>query len=366
MLNKIFIHFKKIDWTLVFVPILLTLIGLFSIYSSSLFEGDFLNFRKQIVFLVFGIFLMFVFSFLDWRIFKENPYLILVLYFLHLLALSFLLFFGPLIKGTKSWFKIGVITIDPIESLKIILLLLLAKYFSARHVEMYKISHILISSIYVLIPSFLISLQPNLGSALILVLLWIGILIVSGIEVKHFLILVLVFLFVFAFSWTHFLKDYQKARIMSFVAPNVDPLGMGWSQLQSKIAIGSGGLFGKGWRKGSQVQFGFLTAPQTDFIFAAIAEEFGLFGVFVLLALFAFLLFQIAKTSFQFRTNFSRLFALGFSILLFLQAFIHIGMNLGILPIIGISLPLVSYGGSGLISNYISLGILQSLKIHKD
>jgi len=159
------------------------------------------------------------------------------------------------------------------------------------------------------------------------------------------------------------MKDYQKERIISFIQPQLEPLGMGWSQQQAKIAIGSAGLFGQGIGKGSQTQYGFLPEPQTDFIFAAIAEETGLIGVSVLLFLFLILVWRILKIAFLSQSNFPRLFAAGFAILLVCQIFIHIGMNLGILPIIGIPLPLVSYGGSNLIVTFIGLGILQSLKI---
>jgi len=186
-------HFRKIDWLMVIAALLLSLIGLVSIYSSSFFKQDFLNFKKQILFLIISVILMVVFSFFDWKLFRENPYLILAFYFLNIFALLFLFFFAPTIKGTRGWFRIGLITIDPIEPFKIILLILLAKYFSMRHIEMYNISHIFISGIYVFIPCFLIFLQPDLGSALILIFLWIGILLISGIEIRHFLLLILIF-----------------------------------------------------------------------------------------------------------------------------------------------------------------------------
>jgi len=359
-------YLKKVDWVLFFSAILLTFAGLLSIYSSSFFKGDFLNFKKQIFFLVLGIILMVFFSLIDWRTFRENPYLILAFYFLNLCALAFLFLFAPITNGTRGWYRFGLFAIDPIEPMKLILIILLAKYFSMRHIEMYRISHIFISGIYVLLPSLLIFLQPDLGSVLILLLLWLGVLIISGIEIRHFLILVLLFCLVFAFSWSQLLKEYQKERIMSFIAPNLEPLGMGWSQFQSKIALGSGGIFGKGFRGGSQVQYGFLTAPQTDFIFSAIGEEFGFLGITFLLGLIFIFFLRTIRIAFEAKTNFPRLFATGFAVLFTVQIFIHIGMNLGILPIIGISLPFVSYGGGGLIANYVGLGILQSLKINKD
>jgi len=226
---------------------------------------------------------------------------------------------------------------------------------------MYKFRHILLSGFYVLLPAILIFFQPDSGSVLILIFLWVGILIISGIKFRHFLILILCGLLILILSWNFLLKDYQKERIISFFVPS-DPLGISWSQNQAEIAIGSGGIFGQGFGKGSQTQYGFLPEPQNDFIFSAIAEEFGLIGVSVLLFLFLILIWRIIKIALFSQTNFPRLFATGLSILLISQVFIHIGMNLGILPIIGISLPLVSYGGSGLISLFAGLGILQSIK----
>jgi rod shape determining protein RodA len=348
---------------LVITAILLGGIGLLSIYSSS--KGDFLNFKKQLIFFGIGVFLMIFLSFFDWRTLREDPHLILILYFLCLASLVGLFFFAPEIRGTKSWYKLGPVSIDPIEFTKIALIILLAKYFSKRHIEMYRITHILISGLYILIPSFLILLQPDLGSVLILISLWLGVLILSGIKIRHFLILVLIFLLIFIFSWKTFLKDYQKERILSFIWPQTsDPLKIGWNQRQAKIAIGSGGIFGQGLFRGSQTQLGFLPEPQTDFIFAAIAEETGLIGVSILLFLFLILFWRIFKIAIFSRSNFAYLFASGLFLLFIIQISIHIGMNIGILPVIGIPLPLVSYGGSSLIANFLALGILESIKTH--
>lgn len=357
-------HFKKLDWILIISAVLLVIIGLLSIYSSSLGKGNFLNFKKQVIFFVIGFFLMVFLSFFDWRILREDPYLILTLYLICLIALLGLFFFAPEIRGVKSWYKIGQISIDPIEPTKIVLIILLAKFFSMRHIEMYRIQHIFFSGLYVLIPSILIFLQPDLGSVLILISLWIGILIISGIKLRHFLMLILCGFLIFLLSWQFVLQDYQKQRIISFFQPHLEPLGIGWSQAQSKIAIGSGGIFGQGIGKGSQTQLGFLPEPQTDFIFAALAEETGLIGVLVLFSLFLILLWRIIKIATSSLSNFPRLFASGFAILLISQIFINVGMNVGILPIIGIPLPFVSYGGSGLIANFVALGILESIKTH--
>jgi rod shape determining protein RodA len=357
-------NLKRLNWILFISSISLVAIGLLSLYSSSLGKENLFAFKKQIIFFTLSFFLMIFFSFFDWRVWKENPYLILFLYFLCVFALIGLFFFAPEIRGTKGWYKFGPISIDPIEFTKIILLILLAKYFSMRHVEMYRISHILISGVYVLVPASLIFFQPDLGSVLILLILWVGILIISGIKLRHFLILCLIFFLALILIWSFFLKDYQRERILSFLQPKIEPLGSSWSANQAKIAIGSGGIFGKGIGKGSQVQLGFLPEPQTDFIFAAIAEEMGLVGVSIIFFFYIVLFWQIIKVAKFAKSNFSRLFASGFAILLISQTFIHIGMNLGILPVIGIPLPFISYGGSSLISNFICLGILQSFKIH--
>lgn len=364
VIKSIFSHFKKLDWNLITIVFLLIGIGLVSIYSSSFGRDDFLNFKKQIIFVLIGFLLMLLISFFDWRVFQTDPYLILILYFLCIVLLLGVFFFAPEIRGVKGWYKLGPIAFDPIEPTKIILIILLAKYFSMRHIEIYRVIHILISGLYVLLPSIIIFFQPDLGSVLVLISLWIGVLLISGIKLRHFFILLLCGFLVLALSWSTVLKDYQKQRLLSFIKPQLsDPLKIGWNQRQAKIAIGSGGLLGQGINSGSQTQNGFLPEPQTDFIFSAIAEETGLIGIIVLLLLFSFLIWRIFQIAIRTDSNFSRLFASGLSILLLVQCFIHIGMNLGILPIIGISLPLVSYGGSGVLVVFISLGILQSIYI---
>ena len=356
-------HFKKLDWILIISALCLAGIGLLSIYSSSRGEGDFLNFKKQLIFFGIGFFLMILISFFDWRTLRDDPRLILILYFLCLVGL-FGLFFLPETRGIKGWYKIGPLSINPIEFTKIILIILLSKYFSMRHIELYRIRHILLSGIYVLVPSVLIFLQPDLGQVAILVALWIAILAVSGIKIRHFLILCLVLFLILILAWSFLLMGYQKARILSFITPQLEPLGAGWSQAQAKIAIGSGGIFGKGIGQGVQTQGRFLPEPQTDFIFSAIAEETGLMGVSFLFVLFLILFWRIIKIASNAQSNFPRLFASGFGLLLALQIFINIGMNLGIIPVVGIPLPLISYGGSGLILTFIGFGILQSIKIH--
>lgn len=228
---------------------------------------------------------------------------------------------------------------------------------------MYRLGHILLSGFYVLVPSLLVFRQPDMGSALILVFVWLAILLMSGIKLKAFLLLVLCGVLMFALAWPFLLRDYQKERILTFIYPEqADPLKEGWSQDQAVIAIGSAGFWGKGFAQGSQTQAGFLSEPQTDFIFSAIAEEFGFLGVAVLLFLFAVLIWKIVKTAIASQSNFSRLFALGFASLIAIQIFLNVGMNLGLLPVMGIPLPFISYGGSGFIVFFMGLGIVQSMR----
>ncbi|MBM3206165.1 MAG: rod shape-determining protein RodA [Candidatus Staskawiczbacteria bacterium] len=358
------IHFKKLDWVLIFSAVLISAFGLAGIWSTSLAKGDFSNFIKQLIFFGVGFSIMILISFFDYRILRNNPYLILVLYFLSLALLAGLQFFAPIIRGTRGWYKIGFITLDPIEIAKIILIILLAKYFSVRHVEMYKLRHILISGLYVILPSALIFIKPDLGGAMILWLMWIGVLLVSGIKLKHFLILFISFCIVAGFAYGFVLEPYQKERITAFLFP-YDVLGSSWSQTQTKISIGSGRIFGEGLGQGSQVQYGFLPEPHTDFIFSVISQEWGFIGVLVFFILYLVLIWRILKIAIESDSNFPRLFAVGFAIVLISQFLFNIGMNLVLLPVVGIYLPFVSYGGSGLISNFISLGILQSIRATK-
>jgi len=355
-------HFKRLDWLLIISAILLAFLGLLAIYSSSLKGGDFLNFKKQIIFLGISFFLMILISFFDYRALRNNSYLILIFYFLSILLLIGLFFLAPEIRGKRGWYKLGSMSFDPIEPVKIILIILLAKYFSMRHVEMYKFWHIVFSGIYVLIPSLLIFFQPDAGAVLILLIVWLSILFISGIKIRHFLILSLLGLLLLLFSWQFLLKDYQKDRVLSFILP-YDTLGTSWSQSQAKIAIGSGQIFGRGFTKGSQTQYGFLPESHTDFIFSVIAEEFGLVGVSFLFLLYFVLIWRIIKIAIKSQSNFPRLFASGFAVVLIAQIFINIGMNVGILPVIGVYLPLISYGGSGLIGTFIGFGILQSIRV---
>src|SRR3989338_6609678 len=353
-------HFKKLDWVIIICVLIITALSLAAIYSAGLAKSDFSNFQKQAVFFTIGFCIMVLISFFDYRILRSNSYLILILYFICLALLAGLHFFAPSIRGTRGWYRIGFLSLDPIEPAKIVLIVLLAKYFSMRHIEMYKFRHIVISGLYVFFPAILVFIKPDLGGTIVLLMIWLGILMVYGIKLRHFLVLLACFAIASLFSWHLLLKDYQKQRDISFIFP-YDVLGGSWSQNQTKISIGSGQIIGKGVGNDSQVQYGFLPEPHTDFVFSVIAEEWGLIGISFFFTLYIIMLHRIIKIALDSDSNFPRLFAVGFAILLITQFTINIGMNLSLLPVVGIYLPLVSYGGSGLIANFIGIGILQSI-----
>jgi rod shape determining protein RodA len=355
---------SRFDWSIFFTALVLAVLGLLTIYSSSFYRQDFFNFEKQLVFIVFGAIAMLIFSLIDWRIWRDNRFLTIGFYLACLLALLGLLFFPSVSRGGRSWYALGQFYFDPIEITKIVLVIMLAKYFSNRHIELYRIYHIIISGTYVILPVILILLQPELGSAIILILLWISVLLVSGVKIRHFLLLSLLGIVLFVLAWIYFLQDYQKNRIITYLTPSLAPLEAGWNQDQAKIAIGSGGIFGQGFLKGTQIGYGFLPASQTDFAFAGVVEEFGLVGAFLVLGGYLLIIRRLLKIALHSQSNFPRLFSLGLAIIFLTQGLINIGMNLGLMPIIGIPLPLISYGGSALFVAFISLGIAESMKIY--
>ncbi len=332
MFDSLLQKLKQFDWWLISPAFLLAVMGLGVIYNASFFNQDFTDFNKQIVFLALGLLVMFIFSRLDWRIFRDGPQLVNILYILCLVSLVGLLLFARSIHGSRSWYRIGVISIDPIEPVKIILIILLAKYFSLRHVELYRIRHIVFSGLYMLVPAFLILLQPEVGSVIVLALVWIGVLLISGIKLRHFLALCLCGLLILSFSWFFLFKDYQKARVLTFLSPSIAPMGSGWNQMQARVAIGSGGLLGKGFSNATQLRYGFLPASKTDFVFAGVVEEWGLIGAGLLLFCYGLIIWRIIRISLQSQSNFPRLFTVGFVVVLVSQTIINIGMNLGLLP----------------------------------
>lgn len=356
-------YLKQFDWFLFLAAILLASLGIAAILSTTWGEeGSLKILDKQVIAAVAGVFFIFCLALINYQIFKNYSY---VFYVLMILALLAVLFFGKEIRGTKGWFDFGFFQFQPTEFAKIVLLIILAKYFSSISGKPSQVRHILVSGILTLIPVGLILAQPDLGSALILILLWILMLLISGIKKEYIVTLIFFGAVLFLLSWNFALAPYQKDRILSFINPMRDPLGAGYHMIQSKIAIGSGELLGRGLGHGPQSQLKFLPDQHTDFIFAVISEELGFLGATLLLSLLFFLLLRIVKISKKVKDEFGLMLTLGTCFLFLIQIFINIGMNVGVLPVAGVPLPFVSYGGSALLFSFIILGILESITARK-
>jgi len=354
---------KKSDWVLTVTVLVLCSVGLLELWGLSLNasqeSGNF--FIKQLIFVGIGIIAMLVLGLADARIYKNNSLFLVAVYFFSLVALVAVLIFGSKIRGMTGWFRVGELGFAPVEAAKIILILILAKYFSARHVEVYRARHIIISALYMAIPAVLVLRQPDLGSALILASIWLGTVLLSGMKQRHLLIVLFLGFLVASLAWSFALKPYQKERLLTFLNPSKDPLGYSYNLIQSKIAVGSGGLWGKGLGQGSQGQLNFLPEKHTDFIFAVFAEEWGFTGILFLFAAYLLFFYRLIKIIFICSNNFFRLFVAGFAVMVFAQISINVGMSLGIMPITGIALPFLSYGGSNLLINFMALGIVQNI-----
>ena len=362
MFNKIFTCLKNYDWIVLASIVLLIIFGLAEIYSIALSNDvlNLLNFKKQILFVVLGMFLLFFISFLDYynlRSFSVYSYVASIL------LLTAVLIFGETIKGTTGWFNFGSFNLQPVEFVKIFLLIFLARYFSDVSVKLNPLKYLVISGLATAVLIGLVLLQPDFGSALILFALWGAMVYISGFSKKYILIIFLILLLIFSCGWFFFFEPYQRDRIMTFVNPGTNPLAEGYSVAQAIIAVGSGGITGRGIGFGSQSQLKFLPEAQNDFIFAVIAEELGFFGVFLLVSFFSIFYFRLIRHIGKIKDDFGIYFILGAVSLIFLQMFINIGMNIGLLPVVGLSLPFVSYGGSAMISSLIMVGIIESIII---
>ena len=352
---------KRIDWLLVFFLIPLLSFGLVTMKSFSASENVGNFFSKQIIWIVLSFIIFFVFSFIDFRFLKRTNILVfLFLFFSGILLLLFVL--GSVANGAQSWFDFGGFSFQPADMMKLVLVLVLAKYFSRRHVEIRNIKHIFISGFYALLPFILVLLQPDFGSAMIIFFIWFGMILVSGISKTHLLVVFLGGALIFASFWFFVFADYQKARITNFLNPLADIHGSGYNAFQSTIAVGSGEVVGKGIGFGTQSRLKFLPEPQTDFIFAAYAEEWGFVGSILVLILFGLVIWRILNNALLGATNFEILFGMGIAIMLMSHILVNVGMNLGILPISGIPLPFMSYGGSHLITEFAALGLLMSFR----
>ncbi|MCX6713034.1 MAG: FtsW/RodA/SpoVE family cell cycle protein, partial [Candidatus Vogelbacteria bacterium] len=348
---------KNTDWVLFFAAVPLLAAGLLTMSS---FSSQNYFFARQLIWVVVSVVAFFGASLVDWRFLRKSE-VATAIYAVGLVLLSVLFLVGQ-IKGAKSWLSFGSVAFEPANFMEIALIILLAKYFSRRHIEIANFRHILLTGVYTLIPFSLVLLQPNFGSALIIFALWLGMILVSGVSKKHLFILICVLVVAFGGFWSFVAKPYQQARILSFVNPLADIRGAGYNAFQSQVAVGSGQLVGKGVGYGTQSRLSFLPEYETDFMFAAFAEEWGFVGVLIVFILFGIILWRILHYARVGATNFETLFALGVAILFTSYLAVHIGMNIGLLPVTGLPLPFMSYGGSHLLTEFILLGMLMGMK----
>lgn len=352
--------FKKklasIDWVLLLLASIIVVASLVTLYT---FDGSQNFFNKQIVFFVIALVFFFLGSVIDLSLFRTTHVAFLgYLFFIGILLALFI--FGHTAKGAQSWFSIGQFAFQPTDFMKIATILVSAKFFSRRHVEIKHFKHVAVSIVYMLIPFMLIFLQPDFGSAIALFLIWFGMILFSGLSKKHIIMFSIIGLSLFVFLWGFVFKEYQKNRIRNFINPTLDIKGTGYNAKQSIIAVGSGQVIGKGIGYGTQSRLNFLPEHETDFIFAAYAEEWGFVGSVLLILLYTFLLLRITMTALYAQNNFEILILVGIVIFFLSHLLINIGMNIGIMPITGITLPLMSYGGSHLLAEFFALGLVSS------
>lgn len=361
-----FTKFLKVDWVLLFSAALLLGIGLAVLYSISMAtpnEGSLTVFWRQVIFAFIGLGAMLFFALTNYQNLKSRS---TAVYFATLFVLALVLIFGKNVRGTAGWIGIGTFHIQPVELAKLSMIIFLSSFISQKKMELGENGRLIASIILCGIMILLVIKQPDFGSAMVLVGIWVGMTLVSGVSAKKIIIMLFATLAISIIGWFN-LQPYQKDRVMSFVRPgSVDIKGAGYNVNQSMIAVGSGGIAGKGIGHGSQSQLNFLPEKHTDFIFASIAEELGLLGSLFVVGLFAVMFYRMRMIALNAPDNFGFLITIGIMLMFFVQVWENIGMNIGIMPVTGIPLPLLSYGGSSLITTLASIGILSSINSRKE
>lgn len=318
-------------------------------------------FYLQATWSVIGILVVLFFWRVDWRAILNYRWLLWGIYALAIALLLVAYFTSPVIRNTRSWIVLGPFTFQPVELAKIGLILIFAQYFSRRHQAVGRWKHIFASFVLFAIPAGLTLLQPDMGSASILFGIWFGFLLFSGLPRKRIIAAVVVFAIVGALGWMYVLKPYQKERIVGVFYPEENQLTVNYSVIQAKIAIGSAGFWGKGYDQGTQTQLGFLTEPANDFILAALIEEWGIFVGLLVLGAFFTLIYQILQVGLFAHQNFEKFLCLGVALVYGLQFLINAGSTLGLFPVVGVTFPFLSYGGSSLLTAFFLLAIINSI-----
>ncbi|KKR35015.1 MAG: Rod shape-determining protein RodA [Candidatus Magasanikbacteria bacterium GW2011_GWA2_40_10] len=363
MLNLHKLSPRSFDWQLFTGVFFLVLIGMSAIYSVDLSRGsELFFFKKQLIALGVGLLFLFVASTSQHTLWR---YLAKWWYLFSLLLLVAVLIFGQSIRGTKGWFSVFGFSFQPVEMAKIGLILMIAYIISRFGRRFDKALFFFGTGIVTLLLLGLTMMQPDLGSAVLLGVIWFGMVWAAGARRLYLILLTASVIFFVVMGWFFFLKDYQKDRLANFIDPGRDPLGSGYNVTQSIIAVGAGKIFGRGLGFGSQSQLRFLPEAQTDFIFSVIGEELGLAGVATMLVLFALVFWRLLLIIAKSDDDFVAATATGILILFFAQLITNLGANLGLLPITGVTLPFVSYGGSSLVINLLLVGILESMMVKR-
>ncbi len=373
------------DWKILVLTLLIAIIGIVEIYSASYspFTEEIVNqptsnefkkgnlqnssesqnyWKKQALWIGIGLIILFFITFLDYHSVVKYGY---VFYSLSLLLLLLLFVIGDVRSGSRRWIDVGIFSIQPSEVLKLSITLALSKYFGeSRKKDSYSLKELIVPLILVIIPFVLILLQPDLGTALSFFLISLCLVFAVGVKLKTSLYSGILGIISCAVMW-NFLKPYQKQRIFSFLNPYQDPLGSGYHTIQSEIAIGSGGFFGKGFLNGTQGQLKFLPEHHTDFIFSIIAEEWGFFGSFIFILLLLGFMFLCFQASFKAKDKIAALLCFGISVMISLNMLINIGMAVGLLPIVGVPLPLISYGGTSVIITMAGIGLILNVQMRR-
>ncbi|MBI5530159.1 MAG: rod shape-determining protein RodA [Candidatus Doudnabacteria bacterium] len=359
MLN-FFNRFKYFDIPLLTATLLLALAGISILYSTTLSEDSNTLFYKQLIFLGIGFGGFLFLSFFNYRtLAKANR----VIYVVMVGLLLYLEIFGSIVRGGRRWIDLGFFTFQPAEFVKLVVILGLARMLYLKRGQINSFTTLVWSLAYALVPAGLVILEPDLGSAIIILSLWLGIIMLSPIKKKFLVYLFISFVIISGLTWKFFLKEFQRDRIMVFINPELDPRGKGYNVKQATIAVGSGEFSGRGLGKGVQSQHKFLPERQTDFIFAASSEEIGFLGSMSLLGLFFFLLMRLYMIMKKAKDDLGMYIAGGILFFFFFHVIINVGMNIGLLPVTGIPLPFVSAGGSSLIVSLSALGVAQNIAI---
>jgi rod shape determining protein RodA len=353
---------SSIDYVLVFTILVLGVVSMFAMYST---DGGEYKYHTQSHILRFFIFfiMFFILSFVQIRFWHNTSYLLYIFFFLLLLGVKY---FGLTSSGSQRWLNFYFMNLQPSELMKIGLILFLAKYYHRVSIEnINRLKYLSAPIVAIIAPVLLVITQPDLGTSLLIAAGGVVVAWLAGVRLKFFAYAILIFICLLPIAIS-FLKPYQKSRILTFLNPDRDPLGAGYQIIQSKIAIGSGGLFGKGFLQGSQSYLDYLPEKHTDFIFTLFSEEFGFFGSIFILILYSIIISRIIKIGNITRSNFGKLYCYSFATAFFVYVAVNMGMVLGLLPIVGSPLPIMSYGGSSMMAIMLGLGIAMSCKIYKD